>query len=343
MTDKYTQKQSNIFEIPDSIIPKDKRLFIPNWDNKPPIQKTIIKTQGNRILTTGNLLALVSKPGTGKSSICEAIISNLLNSNCDSLGFEVSLHNGRDKVLYIDTERTLQDTWNSWERTYKRAKIEYPNVDNRLIFANFKAISINERKSHLESILNDNKDIGLVIFDGAGDFVRDTNSIQETGEFIDWINSFNSNISIFVTLHTNLSDNKPRGHLGSELCRRAESVLLVRKLDDGIREITTEFEHGKVRNDNDLATSYYKYSDETSMFISIDHIPKKAFNVEKEQDYKLMAEKIFEGKTILSSSYIIKEISNKTEKTLVASKGIFHRHFIGYKLVQKTSEGYKLT
>jgi hypothetical protein len=343
MISKDTKKniQSNIFDIPDSIIPEDKRLFLPTWDNKPPQQQTIVKTQGKRVLTTGNLLAIVSRPGAGKSSICEVVIANILNPKCDSLGFEVNLQAPRDKVLYIDTERTPQDTWNSWERTYRRAGLKKPYIDNHVIFANFKAISINDRKKYVEKIFENNQDIGLIIFDGAGDFIRDTNSLQESGEFIDWINTFNFSISIIVSLHTNPNDNKPRGHIGSELCRRAESVLLLRKLEDGVRQITTDFEHGKVRNDDDTISSFYKYSDDLKMFISSEYVKEKHINNEKKEEYRTIANEIFEGKTICSPTFIITKIAEKIGKKEVAAKGIFYRHFQN-KLVVFSEDGYKL-
>ena len=319
--------QQNIFDIPDSIIPTDKRLFYPDWSNKPPKQDNVIKTQNKRVLTTGNILAICSKPGIGKSGICEAQIAYLLNPKCDSLGFQVVLRSPRDKVLYIDTERTIQDTWNAWERTYKRAGKKAPEIDKRIIFSNFKAVNVADRKKHVETILKNNPDIGLIIFDGAGDFIRDTNSIPESSEFIDWINSFNPLISLVCTIHTNPTDEKPRGHIGSEICRRAESVFLVRKLEDGIREITTNFVHGKVRNDDDAISTFYKYSDTDGMFITTDYTPAKALTKEKAEKYSDMARDIFDGRTECSASFIIQKIAEKEGIKEVASKGIFYRHF----------------
>ena len=34
-----------------------------------------------------------------------------------------------------------------WEQTYKRAGIKRPTIDNKIIFSNFKAINITERKA----------------------------------------------------------------------------------------------------------------------------------------------------------------------------------------------------
>lgn len=342
---KKTAIQASIFDTPESIIPADKRLFYPDWSNKPPIMPTVIKTAGKRVLTTGNILAIVSRAGTGKSALCEAQIAYLLNPNCDSLGFEIELKAPRNKVLYIDTERTIQDTWNAWARTYRRAGMKEPEIDKRIIFANFKAVSIPERMAYVNAILQNNPEIGLIFFDGIGDFIRDTNSIQESGAVNDWINTFNPFISMVFTLHTNPTDNKPRGHIGSEIMRRAESVFLVRKLEGEIREITTTFEHGKVRNDGDTISTYYRYSETSGMFISAEHTPEppvKAITKEKTEKYLLMATEILSGATERSATYIITEIAKKDAITESAAKGVFYRHFAD-KLVTKFSEyGWQL-
>jgi hypothetical protein len=330
----------NIFNIPESIIPEDKLIYAPNWDNKPPPQKDVVKVQGKRVLSVGNMLSLISKAGTGKSGICECFVASVLNPKCDSLGIETTLPVGRDKVLFIDTERSLQDTWNSWERIYRRANIDKPKIDNRVIVLNVRKVAMAERKKHVLTILKENKDIGLIIFDGASDFIRDTNSIEESNQFTDWINTFNPNISIVVTLHVNPSDNKPRGHLGSELLRRSESVFLARKLD-GVAEITTIFEHGKVRNDDDNITIYYKYSDEFKMFHSTEYTPQSTVKKEKTDGYRDMAQQIFENQVICSSSFVINKISEIAEKTPVAAKGIFFRYFAN-KLLTKSDDGWKL-
>ena len=94
MKDKSSKKigtkqiisENSLFDIPDSIIPIDKRIFYPDWTNQPPAQKAIITLQGNRILTIGNLLSIVSQPGVGKTSSFASLIASHLNPDCDSLG-----------------------------------------------------------------------------------------------------------------------------------------------------------------------------------------------------------------------------------------------------------------
>ena len=94
-------------------------LFIPTWDNKPLPRKPILSINGVGILRYQNISCIIAAPGTGKSSVCESIISSVINKDSDSLGFETDVKS----VLYIDFERAEEDVWNSFARTMKRADI----------------------------------------------------------------------------------------------------------------------------------------------------------------------------------------------------------------------------
>jgi len=351
MKDKSSKKigtkqiisENSLFDIPDSIIPIDKRIFYPDWTNQPPAQKAIITLQGNRILTIGNLLSIVSQPGVGKTSSFASLIASHLNPDCDSLGFKVELPVNRNKILYIDTEQTRTDTWEMWEQTYTRAGIKKPTIDKKLIFVNFKAISVGERKKAVEEILNKNSDIGLVMFDGAGDFVRDINSIIEATDFIDWINTFNPNISLATSLHTNPKTDKPRGHIGSELYRRSGAQLLIKKLDDNAtREITTNFEHGKVRKDNDSVSAYFKWSEEEKMFVSASF--EKPPDAKKQNMKHIeLVKKIyaFNKKEIMSHTELKTAIMNMRKNDENTAKGFIRQSLMP--LLEKVgASGYKM-
>ncbi len=330
--DKGKQKKQineNLFEIQESIIPEDKRIFYPCWNNKPKEAETVILFDKSRFLTTGNLSSLISKPGTGKSSICEAIIAKYINPECDGLGFKVSLKGFRNKILYIDGERTIFDTWKSWERMMERGELSKPKIDKRVIIVNFKAIGVNERIEFATNVLTKNNDLGLIIFDGAADFVIDTNSINEATLFKDWVNTFNPLISTLTTLHTNPTDDKGRGHLGGEIMRRSESILLLRKIDKNTREITANFKYGKIRNDDDNVSHYYSWNDDKGMFLSTEYTP--ANKKDNSKKHKELLKKILEytGKDELTNSDILQSLMNmRKESTKAANEKYIQRNLI---------------
>lgn len=245
-------------------------IFFPAWDNKPPVLPAVLSLGGTPILSHQNSSAIIANPGMGKSSIIEAIPANFLNPGCDSLGFEVStLCEG---IIIIDNERTNTDVWNSFYRMCRRAgKKEGENITGVLI-AGMRSVSrLEERKKIIEQLLQDNP-CSLLLLDGAGDLVYDTNDLQQAIECRIWFRELTVkyDISILSTLHPNPNSNKPRGHQGSEICREAECVLLIKSHENDSRCITSDFEQGKNRNNPKLTTAF-KWSEELKMFASADY------------------------------------------------------------------------
>jgi hypothetical protein len=323
MISKDNENQLNIFDIPDSFIPKDMRIYYPNWNNIPPKEQTVIKFKETPLLSKGGILSLCAEPGVGKSSIMEAFVSSHLNQNSDSLGVSILLNSERNKILFCDTERSQWESHKAWAKLMKRAEISQNSNDHKcLVFANLKALSVDERKAFVTDFANQNKDLAIIVFDGGADFMNNTNDLDESNKFNDWINTFNPNISFMFTVHTNPSDNKPRGHFGSEICRRSQTVLLARRRG-GVFEITTDFEHGKNRHGKHESWNY-KYCQEMDMFVSAEGVTE---TTKPNLKYKELSKQIWGDKTLMSFAEIIKQIGILTDKPYESSKSLFFRQF----------------
>jgi hypothetical protein len=255
------------------LLPKaidNNKLFVPNWENKPVKREPILFVNGVGILTYQNVSCIIAAPGVGKSSICESICAAVIGTNgIDTLGLTVS--NEIKNVLYIDNERTDDDVWNSFERAHRRALTHGKTIKGKCIdIVGLRMVAaLKERKETIEALIKEGN-YQLVIIDGAGDLVNDTNSLAEAIECRIWFRELTSKykISILTTLHPNKGTVTPRGHIGSEIAREAETVLGVIK-EGETRTITSDFAHGKSRNSGDAAASYI-WSDSVNMFVSCD-------------------------------------------------------------------------
>ncbi len=243
----------------------DTELFIPNWNNKPKYKPPLIKLNSESILSFQNISCIIAPPGAGKSSVMESIISAVINKESDNLGLQTSALS----VLCIDFERTQTDVWNSFYRTMQRAKVkEGTNFENVNIVSFRNIATAEKRKEKIEFLLS-KKNYEIILLDGIGDLVNDTNSLAEAIECKNWARSITSiyNTSIFTTLHPNKNSNTPRGHIGSEILRESENVLLIEIAEDGTRTLTTDFTHGKSRNGKH-ANGCFIWSDEFKMFVT---------------------------------------------------------------------------
>lgn len=248
-----------------------KDLFVPTWDNKPEYKPPLITLNGENILSYQNLTCIIASPGSGKSSICESIVSSVINENADNLGFKSIAKS----VLFIDFERTESDVWNSFYRTMQRANIKSGTELEHIKIVSFRNIpKAEDRKQKIKSLLS-SYNYELLLFDGIGDLVNDTNSLSEAIELKCWVRYITAEYktSIITTLHPNKGGSTPRGHIGSEMIRECENVLLIKVDADEKRTITSDFEHGKSRNGKHV-NGCFVWSDEVNMFVSSEVIIK---------------------------------------------------------------------
>jgi hypothetical protein len=155
----------------------------------------------------------------------------------------------------------------------QRAKVETGTIIENVKIISFRNISTAEkRKETIVSLLEKQK-YELLLLDGIGDLVNDTNSLFEAIDCKNWVRWITStyNVSIFTTLHPNKGTATPRGHIGSEILREAENVLLIEVNKDKSRTITTDFANGKSRNGSH-ANSSFVWSDEFRMFVSTEFV-----------------------------------------------------------------------
>jgi hypothetical protein len=297
--------------VPDSALNDNNRVlklakhlenvFIPTKENRPPELKPIVSINGTPILTHQNLTTIIAAPGSGKSSVCEAICSAAINAHSDNLGIEVS--NEITKVLFFDTERVNMDVWNSYDRINKRANTI--DSDRAQIIGLRMIPRTEQRRATIEKLISEYRP-ELIILDGAGDMVTDTNSLEQAIDCRIWFRELTMkyNLSIITTLHPNKGTNNPRGHIGAEILRESHGVLII-ETDGDIKTLTNEFTHGKNRNGAKVNTSF-TWSDEQRMFVSCE----QPINTTKKSD----------PHTAMSNEDIIKLVAECVENEPTASE-----------------------
>lgn len=293
-----------------------KNVFIPDWTNRPEELPGVLKLGGTTILTHQNTGALIANPGAGKSSAIEAIAASFLNPAVDNLGFEVDP--ACAGIIVVDNERTNADVWNSFSRVCRRAGIEPGEDMTNVKIAGLRSVARLPERMRVIHHLLDNNPCGLLLLDGAGDLVLDTNDLAQAIECRIWLRELTVkyNLSIFVTLHPNPGSEKPRGHQGSEICREAESVLLAKPFDGDTKIITSDFEHGKNRNNPKLTTAY-RWSDENRMFLSVEYedavaSKSSAQDQKRRANSKALAASILAGQKALKHADFVGSIMDKS-------------------------------
>ena len=343
-TVKKTVPVLNLNEFEGSLIDTEDiaSIFIPKWHNRPIDLPPVLCLNNIPILTYQNTSSIIAQPGLGKSSICEAIAASYLNPEADCLGFNVN--DGCRGVIYIDFERTNLDVWNSFYRMCRRAGIAHGEGVKNVKIAGMRSIPrLKERLAAVDYLLQNNP-CDLLLLDGAGDLVTDTNDLPQAIECRIFLRELTVKyqISILTTLHPNPGTVKPRGHIGSEVCRESECVLLVKKSEGDCRIITSEFDNGKNRN-NAPITAGYKWSEDDLMFVSVDienySDGVKDFKAQaKRSAAETMAKEILPLPNSMTDSEVISAIMNhesSSESTAKRRK----KDMIGWGIITRRPDG----
>jgi len=248
--------------------------------------------QGQMLLSEGNMMTVVMRPGAGKSTLCEALCSGGINTDADSFGFEVKI--GDRDMLFIDTERTTNDLAKGYKTIIRRARaynepgIMQNNKLVRLRVHSYRVLDSPEKYiKHLEAHLK-NGNFSLVLLDQAADFLKSINNETEAIEFVkklEYLTAFYK-IAILVTIHPNPMDKtfKPTGWLGTLLLKKSETVMLGRKIDSVTTLVTTNFDHGKVRNASSEVETAFMYDKEMKMHVSA-NVTENIKDVFKKYDF----------------------------------------------------------
>ncbi|MGV6946694.1 AAA family ATPase [Sphingobacterium mizutaii] len=199
---------------------------------EPPIMITINKSD-SVIGTLGNFSASTGKAKSRKTFNVISLVAAALSGK-QILQYKVKVPPTRPVILYCDTEQSKFHCHRLLSRIYKL--IDYPTteVHDNLKFISLREYPTKERINIIEYALFKYADrIGLVIIDGIRDLVYDINNATEateiTNKFMKW--SQELNIHIHTVLHLNKGDDNTRGHLGTELNNKAESILQITKSD----------------------------------------------------------------------------------------------------------------
>jgi hypothetical protein len=193
----------------------------------PPI---VIQIGDSPIATLGNFSASTGKAKAKKTFNLSAIVAAALLGK-KVLQYEAHLPPRSQRILYIDTEQSRFHCHRVLLRILRLAGLPTDQDCPRLDFISLRAYSAAQRVQLIEFCLRRHTDYGLVIIDGLRDLLVDFNSITESLDIINKLMGWSSryNLHIHVVLHLNKSDEHARGHIGTELNNKAESVLVITK------------------------------------------------------------------------------------------------------------------
>ena len=201
---------------------------------------SVLMVDDSTIGTLGNFSASIGKAKSKKTFNVSAIAAASLK-NGTVLHYRACFPDGKRKILYVDTEQGKNHCQIVLNRILRLAGLpKYCDADNLTMLA-LRKYSPEVRLAITEEAIGMIPDLGLVIIDGIRDFIHDINSPGEStdviSKFMQWTDD--RQIHIHTVLHQNKNDEHARGHVGTELNNKAETVLQITKStqDGNISEV----------------------------------------------------------------------------------------------------------
>lgn len=190
----------------------------------------IIWVDNSTIATLGNFSASTGKAKAKKTFNVSALVAASL-ANGKVLNYRASLPDGKRRILYVDTEQSRYHCHNVLERILKLAGLPTSIDNENLDFICLREYTPSVRIEVIDYALAQGQGYGLVIIDGIRDLLLDINNAGESVEVINKMMEWSSkyDLHIHCVLHQNKGDNNVRGHIGTEMNNKAETVLVITK------------------------------------------------------------------------------------------------------------------
>jgi hypothetical protein len=195
-----------------------------------PTPPVVISIDGAPIATLGNFSASTGKAKAKKTFNVSAIVAASLSGR-RVLQYDAHLPGQQQRILYIDTEQSRFHCHRVLQRILRLAGLPTDQDCARLDLISLREYPAAHRVQVIDYRLRTTTGYGLVVIDGLRDLLVDFNSVTESLELIDRLMNWSShyNLHIHVVLHLNKADDNVRGHIGTELNNKAETVLVVSK------------------------------------------------------------------------------------------------------------------
>ena len=323
-----------------------------DYDNPPDASKSVVAVNGVPLGTQDNLFCITGGEGTGKSNYIAAILAGTLGAERldaeQTLGLEVTPNPKGLAVLHYDTEQSEAQLHKNLGKTLRRASLTaVPEFYHSLYLASL------SRKDRLK-LIRESMDlfhhkhggIHLVVIDGIADLIRSANDETESIAIVDELYRLAGiyNTCIICVLHFVPNGIKLRGHIGSELQRKAAGILSIEKDDNSEYSVVKAL---KVRDGSplDVPMTLFGWDKALEMHVYRGEKSKEDKDKRKSNELHAVIREAFRSATRLSYQQLCEilmrelDIKDRTAKKYIAymkEQGILIQDSQGYYQQRKT-------
>jgi hypothetical protein len=210
---------------------KQYKVLITDEVPMPEIVLSFCDMNGNNkrmVMTRENISCVTAQAKVGKTFLVKLIVSAILKKGVFQNRLLSELPEGRDKILYIDTEQSKFHVKLGLSQIKEMLGEENEHELNRMEVYQFDAVSTTQRLEFVKWLIYNNKP-DFVVLDGISDLALDTNNLKEADELVTnlriWATENNCHICNVIHQNPNDIQTKMKGHLGTKLQDKSEIVI----------------------------------------------------------------------------------------------------------------------
>lgn len=190
----------------------------------------VVSRYGSILASEGNISAVVGAAKSKKTFLCTALVGALLRQGEGEI---FGITPKKVKVLWVDTEQSASHVQRVVRRIYSLAGWNDEASYEQLRTLSLREIEPKERYNLMADAIKLFKP-KLVVVDGISDLMYNSNCIEESDAVVGGLMALSTeyNCHIMCVLHTNPNSDKARGHIGSTLQRKVETMIYVHKVEE---------------------------------------------------------------------------------------------------------------
>jgi hypothetical protein len=199
------------------------------------------------IMTAGEFSAIIATSKSKKTFLKSAFLGSYIGGKSSILFPNIKSHRDNEyTILDFDTEQGKYYTQRTFRRVIEMVGANYENYKGYAT----RHLSSNERLLLIDHCLKNqhkyNHHVKLVSIDGIADLVENTNDIVMSKEASDYIMkwTYEYNIHITTIIHKSAVTNKPLGHLGTYVLKKAETVIDLEIQEDNSIKVSNPYSRG---------------------------------------------------------------------------------------------------
>lgn len=219
--------------------------------------------------TYGNFSFIQAPPKHKKTFLVSLLSAAYLGGKSKRFVGDIKGHRDGRCLYHFDTEQGRFHAQKVFRRVLDMCELE----DQCYSTFGLRARSHDERLDIIEYVLKNNKDVGVLVIDGVADLVSDVNNIEESnmvvGKIMKWTEMYQ--VHIITVIHTNYNSNKPTGHLGSALEKKAETQIELQKDEENeaIINVRCKASRSKSFDDFSFFVNDYGYPEVTNQTLEV--------------------------------------------------------------------------